>query len=90
MDDSLRAVSGDVRIMTTSIEIRDLAEHFEDLLARARAGGEVVVTEDGTPRALLFPLPSASSSPRIAGLHAGSMQAAPDFDAPLPDEFWTG
>ncbi len=74
--------------MTTSIEIRDLSEHFEDLLAQARAGGEVVVTEDGTPRALLLPLPSTLSSPRIAGLHVGSIQAAADFDAVLPDEFW--
>ena len=28
--------------------------------------------------------------PRIAGLHAGAWEVAPDFDAPLPDEFWLG
>ena len=28
--------------------------------------------------------------PRVAGLHAGAWEVAPDFDAPLPDEFWLG
>jgi len=32
----------------------------------------------------------SSSTVRRAGLHAGVWQAAPDFDAPLPDEFWLG
>lgn len=27
---------------------------------------------------------------RIAGLHAGAWELAPDFDDPLPDEFWLG
>lgn len=74
----------------TTIDIRDLAERFADLLAEANTGVEVVVTEDGTPRALLLPLPSTSPPARIAGLHAGSIQITADFDAPLPDEFWTG
>jgi hypothetical protein len=27
---------------------------------------------------------------RLPGLHPGAMQAAEDFDAPLPDDFWMG
>jgi hypothetical protein len=27
---------------------------------------------------------------RVAGLHLGAIQPAADFDAPLPDDFWTG
>lgn len=73
----------------TTIDIRELAERFADLLAEASTGVEVIVTEDGTPRALLLPLPSPSP-PRTAGLHAGSIQTTEDFDALLPDEFWTG
>lgn len=34
--------------------------------------------------------PSAVPGPRIAGLHAGTWEVEPDFDAPLPDEFWLG
>jgi hypothetical protein len=32
----------------------------------------------------------SSSAVRRAGLHAGAWQVAPDFDAPLPDEFGLG
>ena len=32
----------------------------------------------------------AQPGERIAGLHAGAIVMAPDFDAPLPDEFWLG
>ncbi|MBA2430773.1 MAG: DUF2281 domain-containing protein [Chthoniobacterales bacterium] len=35
--------------------------------------------------------PSATgAAPRIAGLHEGAAEVAPDFDEPLPDEFWLG
>jgi hypothetical protein len=27
---------------------------------------------------------------RRSGLHAGAWEVKPDFDAPLPDEFWMG
>lgn len=27
---------------------------------------------------------------RVAGLHPGAIVMSPDFDAPLPDEFWLG
>lgn len=33
---------------------------------------------------------SANPKPRVFGLHAGMWEVAPDFDAPLPDEFWLG
>ena len=36
-------------------------------------------------------LAATTSSPaRRPGLHTGAWQAAEDFDAPLPDEFWLG
>ena len=33
---------------------------------------------------------SVPSVNRLAGLHQGAWEVAPDFDAPLPDEFWLG
>ena len=33
---------------------------------------------------------SIAPADRVAGLHAGAWEVAPDFDAPLPDEFWLG
>jgi len=40
------------------------------------------------PRARIVPCGGASL--RIAGFHAGAIQAAPDFDATLLDDFWIG
>lgn len=35
--------------------------------------------------------PEAVPPPRrVLGLHAGQIWVSDDFDAPLPDEFWTG
>ena len=72
--------------MATTIDIRDLPARLEEALELAASGGEVILTDGATPRARIVPLPGASL--RVAGLHAGAIQTAPDFDAPLPDDFW--
>lgn len=72
--------------MTTAIDIRELPARFDEAIALASAGGEVVLLEGSVPRASLVAL--APTSPRTAGLHPGALQAAPDFDAPLPEDFW--
>jgi antitoxin (DNA-binding transcriptional repressor) of toxin-antitoxin stability system len=74
--------------MLTTMEIRDLPARLEEALALVSAGGEVILTDGPTARAKLVACPSAL--PRVAGLHAGAIQAAADFDAPLPDDFWAG
>jgi antitoxin (DNA-binding transcriptional repressor) of toxin-antitoxin stability system len=74
--------------MPTTIDIRDLPARLDEALALAAAGQEVVLLDGATPRARLIPF--ASSGERIAGLHAGAIQPAADFDAPLPDDFWAG
>jgi antitoxin (DNA-binding transcriptional repressor) of toxin-antitoxin stability system len=73
--------------MATAIDIHELPARFDEALALASAGGEVIILDGSTPRARLVPL---SQAPRTAGLHPGALQPAPDFDAPLPDDFWTG
>jgi antitoxin (DNA-binding transcriptional repressor) of toxin-antitoxin stability system len=73
---------------TTQVDVRELAGRFAEILAAARAGTEVIVTEGDVPRAKLVPL--SLPFPRTPGLHPGSMHAAEDFDAPLSDEFWLG
>ena len=74
--------------MVTTLDIRDLPARFEEALALATAGHEVVLLDGPTPRARLVPYGPVPS--RVAGLHAGAMQPAPDFDAPLSDDFWAG
>ena len=72
----------------TLIDVRELSRRLEEVLASVAAGNEIIVTDGAIPRARLLPL--ASAAPRTPGLHPGALQAAPDFDAPLPDDFWTG
>jgi len=74
--------------MATAIDIRELPARLEEALALASAGGEVILLQGSTPRARLVPL--APAPPRVAGLHPGALQPAPDFDAPLPEDFWAG
>ena len=40
-------------------------------------------------RRAAFPTPCGQPA-RVAGMHAGAIQAASDFDALLPDDFWAG
>lgn len=71
-----------------TIDVNDLPSRFAELLALAEAGDEVLITEGDIPRARLVALPTGGL--RKLGLHPGAMVMAPNFDDPLPDEFWTG
>ncbi len=74
--------------MTTTIDLRELPARLEEALALAASGGQVILTEGAVPRAGI--VPCGAASPRVAGLHTGAIQAAPGFDAPLPDDLWIG
>lgn len=73
---------------TTSVESKDLSSRFNELIASAAAGNEVIVTENQVPVARLVPLLPGMA--RVPGLHAGMIQISADFDDPLPDDFWLG
>jgi antitoxin (DNA-binding transcriptional repressor) of toxin-antitoxin stability system len=73
---------------TTTVEVQELHARFGEVLSLAAAGTEVIVTEGHVPRARLVPLTSRHA--RTPGLHPGAIQTSDDFDAPLPEDFWTG
>ncbi|MDQ2732578.1 MAG: toxin-antitoxin (TA) system antitoxin [Armatimonadota bacterium] len=75
--------------MTRTIDVLESEVSFSELVAMARVGTEVILMEGDRAFARLTPIP-APAKKRIAGLNAGSMQMSDDFDAPLPDSFWTG
>jgi antitoxin (DNA-binding transcriptional repressor) of toxin-antitoxin stability system len=74
--------------MTTAIDIRELPARLDEVLALAATGQEVILFDGSAPCVRLVPFSAAPS--RVAGLHPGAIQPAPDFDAPLPEDFWTG
>ena len=73
---------------TASVDVKDLPARFAELVTQAAAGTEVIVMEGNVPRAKLVAL--ADRKPFILGLHPGAFEPAPDFDEPLPEEFWLG
>jgi antitoxin (DNA-binding transcriptional repressor) of toxin-antitoxin stability system len=75
--------------MATTIDIRDLPARLDEAVRLASQGQEILISEEGHPRAKLIPLERAQGA-RVPGLHKGMVDIADDFDAPLPDEFWLG
>lgn len=77
--------------MTTTMDINDAKRHLGKLLNLAKDGNEVLISEGNTAVARLTAISSASAArkPRVAGLHTGAIDVSDDFDAELPDAFWT-
>lgn len=76
---------------TLTIDVNELPARYAEAVARAQQGDEVIVTATGADPVKIVPVPvAAPKRPRVLGLHPGAMVAAPDFDDPLPDEFWLG
>ena len=70
---------------TITVDVQKTDQKLKDLLVQVVAGKEVIFKQGGQLIARLVP-----AGKRIAGLHAGAARISPDFDKPLPDEFWMG
>ncbi|HEX8072554.1 MAG TPA: type II toxin-antitoxin system prevent-host-death family antitoxin [Pyrinomonadaceae bacterium] len=75
--------------MTRTVSVNEAKNQLPDLLARAAAGDEVIITDEGKPLARLVPV-TAPAKRRVAGLNRGQIWTSEDFDEALPDEFWAG
>jgi len=71
--------------MAATVDVREIAERWNELLATAAAGDDVIVTENDVPKARLVPLTRS----RILGLHPNAMEISEDFNDPLPESFWS-
>lgn len=75
--------------MTKTIPIQEAQKLFGELLSQALAGDEIFIVDGEQTLAKLVSVPPPSKK-RVFGLHRGAMKITDDFNAPLPDEFWTG
>jgi antitoxin (DNA-binding transcriptional repressor) of toxin-antitoxin stability system len=74
---------------TKTIDVKSEPPNLRELIAWVQEGEEVLLVDGETPLARI--VPAAVPQPaRVAGLHVGQIWASDDFDAPLPDDFWTG
>jgi len=79
---------------TRVLDVHVAQAQLVELIAVVAAGNEIILTEGDAPLARIVPITGIANesavNKRIAGLHAGSIEASEDFDEPLPDEFWMG
>ena len=76
--------------MTTTIDVATTHTPLSELISLALTGAEVILSDGEKPLVRLVPVVPVVHQLRIAGLHKGAIWTSEDFDAPLPDEFWTG
>ena len=74
----------EMHMQTETVDVNQAQAHFKDLVRRVAAGVHIVLSENQKPIAHMLP-----AGVRIPGLHAGDIWTSDDFDAPLPDQFWT-
>jgi len=67
------------------LEAKDVKDRVDELIRRAAAGEEVLISESGRPVAKLV---SAEENPRLRalGMYKGQVWMSDDFAAPLTDE----
>ena len=70
-----------VKMIDVGKEPTPLAE----LVSLVQSGTEVILADQDKPLARIVPIRT-----RVAGLNLGAISASEDFDAPLPEAFWTG
>ena len=69
----------------TVVNFEEAEQHFYELVDRAAAGEEIVISKAGKPMAKLVPIETEKPWIRL-GLLAGMGTVPDDFDDPLPDD----
>lgn len=70
-------------IMSTSVDVKDLAIQWTTVLESVRSGEEVLIVDRTVPQARILPIVR-----RHTGMHPNAMELQPDFDEALPESFW--
>jgi len=69
----------------TTVNIHEAKTHLSRLLNRVVSGEEIIIARSGKAVAKLVPVEQPKQN-RVAGLDAGRIWIAEDFDAPLPKD----
>jgi prevent-host-death family protein len=68
------------------VTIHQAKTHFSQLIQRALAGEEIIVSRGKEPVVKIIPLPEARKERRLGGAKGFVKDISPDFDDPL-DEY---
>ena len=72
---------------TKIVTVQEAEGHLLELIGLVEKGEEVVITHDDQPKVKLVPIVEPPPK-RVFGQHRGQVWTSPDFDDPLPDDFW--
>ena len=72
-----------------TIDVNEAQKDLRRILSQVKPGNEVILTEKDRPIVRIVAV-ERSPQKRQAGLHEGKIKMSDDFDAPLPEDFWTG
>ena len=75
----------------TAVSLYEAMGQLSQLVERAAAGEEIVISQAGRPMARLVPLageqpPPVAREPRKFGQFADVIEIGPEFDDPLPED----
>jgi prevent-host-death family protein len=71
------------------VTVHEAKTHLSRLLARVRAGEEIIIAKGKEPQAKLVPIAPEVKRPRLAGtLGPISDEEAEEAARPLPKEYW--
>jgi hypothetical protein len=73
---------------TNVFDLKQLPPELAQAIVTAQPASELVIMDNQVQVARVIVGPVSQA--RVAGLHAGTIQVSDDFDAALPDDFWTG
>lgn len=77
-----------VGMMSSKIVTVEEAEtRLLELIGLAEKGEDIVISHKDQPKVKLVPIVQ-SPRKRVFGQNRGQIQMSPDFDDPLPDDFW--
>jgi len=77
--------------MSTTLTTAEAQNKLDKLIEMAQAGHEVIIEHPQKGKARLVPVSNPEQRrPRVFGLHTGEVWMSSDFNAPLPDSYWTG
>jgi len=71
----------------TTVTLTEAKNDFDELINLLDSGEEVFITRDKMPKIKLVVV-GEKPKKRVFGQHPGKAWISPDFDAPLPDNFW--
>lgn len=71
----------------SKFNVHDAKTHLSRLLQQVEDGEEVIIARAGKPVARLVPMDAVLVRERVLGGDEGKVTIAPDFDAPLPEDY---